>query len=60
MDEGNAYGHLLFGINGQSVTCTVANGRILMQDRVLTEIDPVEVAAQGREQARQLWQRINS
>ncbi len=55
----NVNGHMLFGMNGRSVITTIANGRVLMKDRVLQEIDEKEAAAHIREGASRLWQSIN-
>lgn len=60
MHAGNINGHLVFGINGHDVTTTVANGKVLMKDRKLTEIDEAKVMADCRQAASELAKRINS
>lgn len=60
MDGGNANGHILFGMNGRSVTTTICNGKVLMQDRVLQNIDEAALMAKCRESAQSLWTSINS
>ena len=60
MNESNINGHILFGMSGRSVVTTVANGRVLMKDRKLTEIDEEETLAHVREAAEQLWKSINA
>ena len=59
MNADNVNGHILFGMNGRSVTTTVCNGRVLMLDRVLTGIDEKELMANCRESAQKLWTSIN-
>jgi putative selenium metabolism protein SsnA len=54
----NADGHLLFGASGRSVTATVARGRVLMEDRKLTDIDEDEVFAKAREASIGVWERF--
>ena len=39
MNAGNINGHLVFGVTGHDVVTTVANGKVLMKDRQLTQID---------------------
>ncbi|MCR5346963.1 MAG: putative aminohydrolase SsnA [Fretibacterium sp.] len=56
----NINGHILFGMNGRSVVTTIANGRVLMKDRVLQHIDEEAVMAHVREGAERLWRNINS
>lgn len=60
MDAANANSHILFGMNGRSVTDTVAGGAVLMRNRVLTGIDEHEIMAKCRETAGALWRRINA
>ena len=54
----NINGHLFFGANGRCVITTVAAGKILMQDRKLTEMDEKEICAKAREIAVKVWEAI--
>ncbi|NJP41458.1 putative aminohydrolase SsnA [Oscillospiraceae bacterium HV4-5-C5C] len=60
LTEQNLNSHLLFGTNGRQVTDTIINGRVLMENRQLTELDETEIFSQARTQAADLWQRINA
>lgn len=60
MDADNCNSHILFGMTGRSVTATVANGKVLMKDRVLTCIDEEKVMADCRQAAGELWTKINN
>ena len=60
MNAGNINGHLLFGVTGHDVVTTVANGKVLMKDRRLTQIDEAKVMADCRQAAKALADRINS
>ena len=59
MNADNVNGHILFGMTGRSVVTTVANGKVLMKDRRLTQIDEEQTLAHVREGANQLWKSIN-
>lgn len=59
MHAGNVNSHILFGMTGRSVTTTVANGKVLMKDRVLTTIDEEKVMADCRQAAAELAKSIN-
>ena len=50
--------HILFGITGRHVDTTIINGKIVMKDRVLVNIDEEALMAKSREQAEKLWKRI--
>jgi putative selenium metabolism protein SsnA len=50
--------HILFGVSGRHVDTTIINGRIIMRDRVLLNIDEEALLAKSRELARKLWDRI--
>ena len=55
----NLDGHMLFGMTGRQCQTTIANGKVLMQDRVLTGIDEEAVNASIREEAGKLWNSLN-
>jgi putative selenium metabolism protein SsnA len=50
--------HILFGITGRHVDTTIINGRIVMKDRVLPNVDEEALMAKSREHAQKLWKRI--
>ena len=50
--------HILFGVSGRHVDTTIINGKIIMRDRVLPNIDEEALMAKSREQAKKLWERI--
>ena len=55
---GNLPWHIIFGVNGAHVATTICAGNVLMKDRVLLTLDEAEIAAEAREHARSLWERI--
>ncbi len=59
LDAGNINGHMLFGMNGRSVTTTIANGKVLMKDREIQVLDEEATLARVREGAAELAHRIN-
>lgn len=59
MDGANANSHILFGMNGRSVTHTICNGKVLMRERVLTGIDERALMVECRASAQRLWTSIN-
>ena len=50
--------HIIFGVDGAHVATTICAGKVLMKDRVLLTLDEAEIAAQARQRARSLWERI--
>jgi putative selenium metabolism protein SsnA len=50
--------HILFGISGRHVDTNMINGKVIMKDRVLLNIDEEALMAKSREQAQRLWERI--
>ena len=59
MDETNVNGHILFGMSGHHVVTTVIGGQVRMLRRELIGVDKAAVMAHCREQAADLWRRIN-
>ena len=57
--DANIDGHMLFGMTGRQCQTTMINGKILMKDRVLTEIDEEAVNAHILESAKRLWGQLN-
>ena len=57
-NEDTFYGHIVFGIAHSSARTTIANGRILMRDHQLVDIDEERIAARAAELAQALWDRF--
>jgi putative selenium metabolism protein SsnA len=58
INEGNINGHLLFGINGRHVDTTIINGKVIMEDRKLVNIDEERIMGRSRELASEVWKRF--
>jgi cytosine/adenosine deaminase-related metal-dependent hydrolase len=58
LHAGNLNRHILFGISGPMVDTTIINGRVVMRERQLVDIDEAEILAKSREQAAKVWQRF--
>jgi putative selenium metabolism protein SsnA len=58
IDANNINSHLLFGINGRSVDTTVINGKVVMENRILVNIDEERIMAKSRELASAVWKRF--
>lgn len=58
LHAGNLNGHILFGISGPMVDTTVINGRVVMRERQLVDIDEAEILAKSRERAAKVWQKF--
>lgn len=58
INENNINGHLLFGVTGRNVDTTVINGKVLMKDRCLINIDEERIMAKTRELAAAVWKKF--
>ena len=59
LDETTFLGHLAFGISQSAVNTTIANGKILMEDkRLKLDIDEEHINARSREYTVKLWERM--
>jgi putative selenium metabolism protein SsnA len=59
LDGNTVLGHLIFGISQATVDTTICGGRILMENKQLTNgIDEAALAAKSRELAVRLWDRF--
>ena len=57
--DANIDGHMIFGMTGRQCETTIANGRLLMKDRQLVDIDEEAVNAHILEAAKKLWGDLN-
>jgi putative selenium metabolism protein SsnA len=48
---------ILFGFRDSMLTTTIVDGKVLMKDRELTEIDEHRINAQARQRAASVWQK---
>ncbi len=55
IDGANIWGHVLYGIADAQVDTTIINGRIVMKNKKIQNIDEIEIAARSREIAAQVW-----
>lgn len=58
MNANNLHGHMLFGFTGRSVITTIINGKIIMKDRELINIDEEKIFRKSRELAQKLWEKM--
>ena len=58
ISEKNINGQLLFGASGRNVVTTIVNGKVLMKDRKLTELDRERIFAKARECSKEVWKRL--
>jgi len=58
INENNINSHLLFGITGKNVDTTIINGKVLMEDRKLVNIDEERIMSKSRELAAKVWERF--
>ena len=58
LNENTIGGHIIFGMTGRSVDTTISNGKVLMKDRKLVNVDEQGILATSRALSANLWNRI--
>ena len=58
MNSSNLFGHMLFGFTGRSVITTIINGKVVMKDRELINIDEEKIFDTSRRLASKLWSQM--
>lgn len=58
VNENNINSHLVFGVTGRHVETTIINGKVVMEDRKLINIDEELIMAKSRELAAKVWERF--
>ena len=58
LNENNFLGHLIFGLVDATVDTTVCNGKILMENKKLVDLDEKSIAQKASQLASELWKRL--
>lgn len=58
LNEKNYYSHLVFGISQEMIDTTICDGKILMHDKILSNIDEERINYKAQKIAKKLWNRI--
>ena len=58
LNEGNFWGHMLFGMRGGQVRHAVVDGRVVMRDRRVLGLDEARLRARARELSKKVWERF--
>jgi cytosine/adenosine deaminase-related metal-dependent hydrolase len=54
----NFYGHLFFGIESRHICHVISDGRLIVEERKILNVDEEEILAEARIQAKRLWERM--
>lgn len=54
----NIAGHIIFGLSNSNVTSTMVNGKFVMKDKVLVNLDENAIYGKSREVANKFWERF--
>ena len=58
LNEGNFWGHMLFGMRGGQVRHAVVDGRVVMRDRKVLGLDEARLRARARTLSKKVWERF--
>lgn len=58
INKDNIDSHILFGISGRHVETTIINGEVVMENRILINLDEERIMAKSRELAAEVWRRF--
>lgn len=58
LTAGGLFGHLLFGVSNAPVDSLIVNGRYVLREKNLVNVDERRVAAQAAARAKALWERL--
>ncbi len=59
LHRNNINGHMLFGMNGRNTISTIINGKVLMKDRTIMNIDEERLLYESRIEAKKLWEELS-
>jgi len=58
INENNFLGHFLFGIESKQVQHVISNGKLIVSDKKLVNVNEEEILEFTKEQAVKLWERM--
>lgn len=58
LDKNNFFGHLIFGLVDATVDTTICNGKILMENKKLVNLDEETISQGASQLALELWKRV--
>jgi putative selenium metabolism protein SsnA len=58
LDENNFLGHLIFGLVDATVDTSICNGKVLMENKKLVNLDEKTIAQKASQLASELWKRF--
>lgn len=58
LNQNTLLGHIMFGLSGRSVDSTMINGKFVMLERKMVDIDEDEILAKTCAQSANFWQRV--
>jgi len=58
LNENNFLGHLIFGLVDTTVDTTICNGKILMENKKLVDLDEKSITQKASQLASELWKRL--
>lgn len=58
IDSSNIFGHILFGIADAQVDTTIIDGRIVMKNKTIQNLDEAALAEKSREFAAEVWKKF--
>lgn len=58
LTKDNWGGHALFGLTGRLVNDTMINGKFVMRDRIILNVDQEEIHAKSRKRAKEIWKLV--
>lgn len=60
MDASNFLGHFLFGLDAAHVQHVIANGELIVKDRVITKVDESAIKLKAQQLSQKLWNKMQT
>ncbi len=59
INEDNFLGHFIFGIENRHITDVISNGRFILKDKKIVNVNEEEILGFSRQQSLRLWERMS-
>jgi len=57
-NQGNFYGHFVFGLESKHVQHVISQGKLVVEDRKITTVDEEKILLGAKQQAQRLWAKM--
>ncbi|MDD4747824.1 MAG: amidohydrolase family protein [Salinivirgaceae bacterium] len=60
INQGNFLGHFIFGLRSNHVEHVISNGKVIVKNRIITQVNEADILQEAQARAKDLWKRMKT